>query len=196
MSGSYSYRHLGDWDCPKCKELIFASKSMCFKCKVDKYGNSKNLTKIGDWNCPKCHDYQFARNSNCRKCGTSKPSSSNIDSANSNSVNTPSVSVRTGDWLCPGCQDLQFARNTHCRKCKMLNPKLAVKTVQQTEQAKEDDEKLCSICLDANKNMLLLHVTETEGHLCCCEPCANELIADGAPCPICRQNIKQAIKVF
>lgn len=189
MSGSYNSRP-GDWTCPKCKELIFASKPVCFKCKVNKDGIAQSIVRMADWNCPNCGDYQFARNKKCRKCSTIKPSHSD---------HRPRTALRKGDWLCPNCQDVQFSRNTHCRKCKTPNPILTVspvQTIQHTEQVKEDDEKLCTICLDADKNMLLLHVSGTEGHLCCCETCANELVGQNAPCPICRQAVTQAIKVF
>lgn len=176
----------GDWYCPQCRGLIFASKKMCFKCKVDRNGQKQNVNKIGDWICKACGDYQFARNSKCRKCNAPK-----------RGVPTQQVDKKPGDWNCPKCNDFQFAKNIVCRKCQTPNPNLSytpLNTVVKTTD--EEEDKLCCICLDAPKIMLLLHESASEGHLCCCGPCAAELISAKHVCPICRAHVTQAVKVF
>lgn len=52
-----------DWFCPKCNQLIFASKNKCLKC------NSKQ----GDWKCANCKYFNFASRSSCKSCENSKP---------------------------------------------------------------------------------------------------------------------------
>lgn len=82
-------RHPGDWTCPQCNDLVFASRKECRRCGTpappgrgaDGRGFSPgrplpaNSQKAmpGDWVCPKCRDLQFARNRTCRMCGTEKP---------------------------------------------------------------------------------------------------------------------------
>jgi predicted RNA-binding Zn-ribbon protein involved in translation (DUF1610 family) len=215
----------GDWYCPICKELMFANKRVCLKCKVDKHGVSQNLTqKYGDWNCPRCNDIQFSRNTLCRKCGCPK---------NSIIQDTDKSFVKSGDWNCPNCSDLQFARNKICRKCKTPKPinqyltkykkenkndfdnnliQQQLKALQEQmnkmsssyEKTKnedfndviDDDDNLCSICLTNNKNTLLLHSNGNEGHLCCCEDCGKILMQGTKTCPMCRTPITNAIRAF
>jgi hypothetical protein len=192
----------GDWHCPTCKELIFAYKSFCIKCKVDKHGVYQNQArKFGDWNCPRCNDKQFARNTLCRKCGCPK---NNIIQDKNKSF------VKSGDWNCPRCNDLQFARNKVCRMCNTPNPhKQQVKLIEQkissqkTENENindvlddDDDDNLCSICLTNNKNTLLLHSDGKEGHLCCCGDCGKMLMQGNKICPMCRKPITNAIRAF
>jgi membrane protease subunit (stomatin/prohibitin family) len=193
-------RQNGDWDCPKCKTMIFKSKRYCFKCNVDKSGNTGSTGKIGDWNCPRCNNYQFARNTLCRKCGCPKGAiiqdkDKKFDNKTKPTTTTKPTQItyqpRVGDWTCPSCNDTQYSFRTNCRRCTTLKPSL-----EKTKDITINDDDCCSICLDAKKNMLLLHASEKEGHLCCCETCANELIADNQPCPMCRQPVKQAIKVY
>lgn len=177
----------GDWYCPQCRGLIFASKKMCLKCKVDRNGQKQNLKKIGDWICKACGDYQFARNSKCRKCNAPKTGHS-----------APQINKKPGDWNCPKCDDHNFAKNMACRKCYTPNPNMTYTPPKTTPVKSTDDEndKLCSICLDEPKVMLLLHQNGSEGHLCCCESCAEQLIDLNHDCPICRTPVTQAIKVF
>jgi len=187
----------GDWNCPKCNGHIFKSKQFCYKCKVDKHGKQSFSLSTGDWNCSKCGDHQFARNQQCRMCKTPRDKSDKSDKSynqNSSSV-TSNVAVRPGDWLCPKCGDHQFANNVNCRKCYTQNPNLSTQTITSVDNVNSDDNS-CSICLDKPKCMLLLHENQEEGHMCCCQDCADKLIQLGQSCPMCRQPVKQAIKVY
>lgn len=69
----------GDWICPKCADLQFASRRECRTCNEPKpetkgKGAGKSQ-RLGDWTCPECGDHQFARNVKCRQCGEPKPKS-------------------------------------------------------------------------------------------------------------------------
>merc|ERR1712151_548654 len=75
----------GDWSCPNCGDLVFASKHACKMCGTPKPSmcggkgwEGKNLSfppggKPGDWQCPSCGDLVFAAKSECKLCGTAKP---------------------------------------------------------------------------------------------------------------------------
>lgn len=80
----------GDWDCPSCGELCFASRYSCFKCGANKPGpasgpksnqdyppaqGGSGVVKPGDWSCPKCYENCFAWKTSCYKCGYEKASS-------------------------------------------------------------------------------------------------------------------------
>eukprot|EP00427_Karlodinium_veneficum_P023027 CAMPEP_0169119098 /NCGR_PEP_ID=MMETSP1015-20121227/31362_1 /TAXON_ID=342587 /ORGANISM="Karlodinium micrum, Strain CCMP2283" /LENGTH=282 /DNA_ID=CAMNT_0009181929 /DNA_START=146 /DNA_END=992 /DNA_ORIENTATION=- len=58
----------GDWICPKCSDMQFASRRECRSC-----GEPRPTTMskpkgasfgANDWTCPSCGDHQFARNGN------------------------------------------------------------------------------------------------------------------------------------
>ncbi len=51
----------GDWACPRCKTLVFASRDTCFQCGYE---------KRNDWACRVCQTLVFASKSTCFKCGT------------------------------------------------------------------------------------------------------------------------------
>lgn len=83
----------GDWWCPQCGEMVFASKTSCRMCGFEAKGKggkgfckggkggkggkdggkgTGKTQRIGDWNCPNCGDLVFASRDACR-CGTPKP---------------------------------------------------------------------------------------------------------------------------
>jgi hypothetical protein len=87
-------RKKGDWYCPGCGALVFASKTECFKCGCSKDGHAattgsdlheqswvqaaysqgpkKSRKKRGDWSCPECNANVFASKTACYKCGCPK----------------------------------------------------------------------------------------------------------------------------
>mmetsp|Transcript_17451 Transcript_17451/g.32939 ORF Transcript_17451/g.32939 Transcript_17451/m.32939 type:complete len:1239 (+) Transcript_17451:1-3717(+) len=56
----------------------------------------------------------------------------------------------------------------------------------------DDEPGECCVCLDRGKSHALLPC----GHLCTCMDCADYLAARGAPCPVCRRTIEQAVQIF
>jgi hypothetical protein len=103
----------GDWNCQKCGDKVFASRSVC-RCGEPKSNDVKVpttcQTKKGDWNCPKCNDLVFASKSVCR-CGEPKPSDVKMTSSDTTSTSR----AKKGDWNCPNCNDLVFASKSVCR---------------------------------------------------------------------------------
>lgn len=82
-------RRPGDWDCPNCGDVCYATRSECRKCKTSKpehlagaapapfrapmNGGLGPSRRAGDWDCPQCGDVQYASRTECRKCRTPKP---------------------------------------------------------------------------------------------------------------------------
>eukprot|EP00927_Polykrikos_kofoidii_P066819 TRINITY_DN62380_c0_g1_i1.p1 TRINITY_DN62380_c0_g1~~TRINITY_DN62380_c0_g1_i1.p1 ORF type:complete len:539 (-),score=52.91 TRINITY_DN62380_c0_g1_i1:158-1774(-) len=115
----------GDWHCPRCRGLVFASRDSCRKCNVRRPPTpaaapaASSANRPGDWNCPNCNDLVFASKSACRKCGSSKPAGGLENPA---AAAAPEEKGRSGDWICPGCKGLTFASKSVCGKCGTRNP--------------------------------------------------------------------------
>lgn len=114
----------GDWTCPNCGDLVYASRSSCRKCQTPKpmgaqrnggNDNRQSTGRPGDWTCPKCQDHVYASRSNCRKCDTAKPENAQL---------APSSlpELFGGDWRCPKCFDHVYASRDACRKCNTAKP--------------------------------------------------------------------------
>mmetsp|Transcript_15054 Transcript_15054/g.34285 ORF Transcript_15054/g.34285 Transcript_15054/m.34285 type:complete len:230 (-) Transcript_15054:102-791(-) len=81
----------GDWFCPMCGDLVFASKASCNSCgygagpmgmcgkgcKGKKGGGGGKAggggPMPGDWTCESCGDLVFAKRTNCKMCGAPRP---------------------------------------------------------------------------------------------------------------------------
>jgi len=68
-------RKPGDWDCPQCGSLNFASRNECRDCKCYKSKANPVEKKKGDWNCS-CGELNFASRNNCRRCDKAKAQNS------------------------------------------------------------------------------------------------------------------------
>jgi len=73
----------GDWDCPQCNNLNYATRRQCNRCGIDKpqelidqeeekRGNGP-VFKKGDWYCPDCKNLNFAKRVGCNRCGAGRP---------------------------------------------------------------------------------------------------------------------------
>ena len=77
----------GDWDCPRCGNLNFSSRTKCngtlegescwlAKPKFEQYGvalvKSRDIKKPGDWNCFRCGNINFKIREECNKCQLAK----------------------------------------------------------------------------------------------------------------------------
>jgi hypothetical protein len=54
------------------------------------------------------------------------------------------------------------------------------------------EEGMCVVCWAAKRRVLMLPCC----HLCCCSQCSLVLQAQGAPCPMCRQDVREHLKVY
>jgi len=95
-----SQRKEGDWECPDCGALNFASRATCFKCEKRGVGGSGGQAREGDWTCPDCGALVFASRESCFKCNK-----------------------REGDWNCPNCGVLVFSSKQACFQCDTRRPK-------------------------------------------------------------------------
>ena len=60
------------------------------------------------------------------------------------------------------------------------------------EVEREREDKLCCICQDEEKCIMMLPCR----HLCICERCQALLKNHGNSCPMCRRPVKQMIKAY
>lgn len=58
----------------------------------------------------------------------------------------------------------------------------------ELDKSKEENNKLCCICLDQPKSIVLLPC----GHICVCEGCGKSV----QQCPLCRENVQGRSKVY
>ena len=80
-------RRAGDWDCPQCGALVFASRWECFKCNSPRPDGGSSAgggdwqqseqqqqqsRRPGDWDCRSCGAMVFGSKNSCFKCGSSK----------------------------------------------------------------------------------------------------------------------------
>ena len=54
------------------------------------------------------------------------------------------------------------------------------------------DDALCTICMEETVSVVLVPC----GHLCLCESCCGRHITSSQQCPICRENISMATRVY
>jgi len=135
----------GDWFCPACAELNFASRQMCRKCNSPHppFSDPTIGTKPGDWFCPTCQDLNFASRTACRKCSTPHPAG--MDPAMRMmyvQAQLPS-NIKPGDWHCPSCAHLNFASRNSCRQCSSPRSTASVLGIKPGDW-------FCSQCNDLN----------------------------------------------
>ena len=171
----------GDWNCPNCNDLNFASRNECRKCSTIK----PVIKKEGDWYCLNCNDLNFASRIECRKCHIKKedpniPINKFIDSKKQ----FLDIQRKPGDWDCPDCNKFNFGSRSVCFGCNKA------KEVEVPKDKEEDDDNSCIICFEREKNTVITKC----GHLGYCYECALNM----SKCPICREKYKEkhVVKVF
>lgn len=112
-SGGRNSRKPGDWDCPSCKFINYASRTACLKCRIPKDvaggdfssprggGGGGGGSRPGDWDCPSCSFSNYAHRGFCYRC----------------KVPREGGRARPGDWECSDCKFLNFASRSQCMKC-------------------------------------------------------------------------------
>jgi hypothetical protein len=61
-----------------------------------------------------------------------------------------------------------------------------------SDDAYDDDELLCVVCLDGYREVGLVH--KGDMHLCLCSGCAG-LFGCGSECPMCRQTVEAVVPI-
>jgi len=174
-------RKTGDWDCPQCNALNFASRNECHKCKCYKSKAKPVEKKKGDWNCS-CGELNFATRTNCRKCDSPKPQnsggflnwilgSSNNQPIQQNQTKKPVdlTTLKPGDWLCDQCQTNNFGTRVVCFSCGKNKDK----------QTEEKEDELCGVCMSSPTDTCITIC----GHLYC-----NFCALNCNKCPKCRKD--------
>jgi hypothetical protein len=61
-----------------------------------------------------------------------------------------------------------------------------------TQQQEDVEEGMCAVCWDAKSRVVMLPCR----HLCCCSKCWGMVKAQGMPCPMCRQVVRDHMEVY
>lgn len=111
-------RRVGDWGCPNCGFINFATRRSCLKCNL---GNPNGLQSMEEWVCsnPSCGFSNFATRDRCHQCkmsrtGQQPPPPTSVEASSS----------RPGDWICPNqtCNIHNYATRPTCRHCHTPKP--------------------------------------------------------------------------
>lgn len=105
----------GDWNCPQCGAMSFASRVACFRCGaakpeesgkrkldlVDSSASSLKMSKTtdGNWDCKGCGASVFASKSTCYRCGKNR------------------MGLPSGNWDCGVCGASVFPDKVACYRC-------------------------------------------------------------------------------
>ena len=100
--------------------------------------------------------------------------------------------TETGAYQCRRCSCISirgvstaYFRNSLCRICLDQTP-------EEVDNPTTEEHKTCTVCMENEIRVSL----QPCGHTVLCFKCSTELKRDKAPCPICRAEVTQRIKVF
>lgn len=181
-------RKPGDWNCPKCGFVIFASKRQCLKCKVYK----------NDWKCDGCGSFNKQRNTDCFRCKLVRQR-----------LNTNEIAEVLGgpvQQILPRQQVVQQPPNNNAAaaappqfdilyyQAARPPPPPVVEEVAAPPPPRSElnPQKECCVCMDAEKDAFFLPC----GHNCVCHSCASVQQATLGKCPVCRQQIQSIGRLF
>lgn len=132
-------RKPGDWDCPSCKFMNYASRNQCWKCRTpkdgddgygdrggyrggrDRMGGNDRDMRPGDWLCSDCKYHNFASRSTCNRCQMAREGGGG-GGFGGGGFGGGGGNRRPGDWDCPisSCKFLNFASRSTCMKCNQM----------------------------------------------------------------------------
>jgi len=116
-------RRPGDWDCPQCNQMNFASRVKCFKCGVQKQdggGGGGGAPVLGVGGQP----YQYVMPHGQYPTYNQKQGGYGYYNKNKN--------VKEGDWFC-ACGAHNYAFRTDCFRCKNVKPEGQVQVPPGTQ---------------------------------------------------------------
>ena len=93
---------------------------------------------------------------------------------------------------------MKMAEREACAKNQRRLKSLLVERMSRTESVPEPEEEgaasalHCVICLTAGREVILLDC----GHVCACRQCADTLLREEHPCPVCRAEIRTVKPAF
>mmetsp|Transcript_42592 Transcript_42592/g.90130 ORF Transcript_42592/g.90130 Transcript_42592/m.90130 type:complete len:444 (-) Transcript_42592:59-1390(-) len=153
----------GEWVCPSCNNLNFASRLACNRCKLDKQTAVTMQVQVrsgnghpDEWTCPSCHNLNFASRLACNRCqldkgaamsmaeyATSQQSGGSVPKLTAapgnlglNRADKVQGDGRPGEWICPACSNLNFECRTSCNRCK-IDKNTALSMMAFTEDDQE-----------------------------------------------------------
>merc|ERR1719235_2640754 len=95
----------GDWICPTCNDLVFASKSMCTGCLTPNPNPGENTASF---KTQMCRHFASGHCRNGAACAFSHTE---------NAASLPKREPKRGDWICPGCSNTNFSKSPQCQTC-------------------------------------------------------------------------------
>eukprot|EP00667_Euglena_gracilis_P017171 EG_transcript_18060 len=111
----------GDWVCPSCSVINFATKFQCVECKqfrpADLSPQQKSLP--GDWICPQCHRLNFSARFTCISCFAGKAAGTAADAQETAVGNVPAAVARGEIWECCACGESNDSQMVKCHNCRM-----------------------------------------------------------------------------
>eukprot|EP01084_Bolivina_argentea_P320008 555149_1 len=185
-----SQRRPGDWMCPNCDFLIFASKKSCRKCgatnpsggskshKTGKRGGSGRRGKKGgkfsrsgseEWICSNCSSSNYPDRDKCRKCRTHRSESPDTTMADADTSTTTSTSSHKGqkrrnprqdEWVCTRCNTENYADREKCRKCDVPKSKHESPADDNDIEMKTTDSNVVSVQLNVEIELQLKKLKE------------------------------------
>ncbi len=66
------------------------------------------------------------------------------------------------------------------------------KKVPEKKEKEEHNGEQCVVCMDAAYDAAFMRC----GHMCCCKACADRMLREKKPCPICRAQIEAVVRIY
>lgn len=133
----------GDWVCPKCSNLNYASREQCniAHCSTPKPAQAMPPSVMcipvpqpsghrGDpnnWFCPICKNENFPGRMHCNKKECNFPRYGSLGFETTQPYPTPKglpSAARPGDWICPQCNNHNYASREICNAPGCTQPKV------------------------------------------------------------------------
>lgn len=105
----------GDWTCPKCFDINYASRSVCRLCNTPKAMAADPMAQMSQM-------YGYGDMSQMAQAYGGADMSQMYGFTMGAMSGAPSGSRRSGDWDCPNCGDVVYGTRVECRKCKTSKP--------------------------------------------------------------------------